>query len=234
MKTILQSIFSGDMNANVHNEFIKFSKGVFKDRYLVEAKKQKDAWSIKTSAEYANQLVRACLIKAKGQVEVTGVITATFNVQDKSQFPIEEVKNAMGIKKAVVNTKTEPSKIIALMDAYPKAFFALSFTTPETTLKIKAKAPKSAKPASGGDKEPKAEFCTIKTNDKEIVDSLLFGCPEVKELAIKHYIEIKDIVLPKGLTDPVQIREQAKRKGTVKRIVLISEKQTITESDFFA
>src|SRR3989344_522374 len=146
MKTILQSIFAGEMTPNVHSEFIKFSKGVFKDRYLVEAKRQKGAWSIKTSAEYANPVVRECLSKTNGQVEITGVITATFNVQDKAQFPIEEVKNAMGIKKAVINTKTEPSKVIALMDAYPRAFFALSFETPETIVKIKAKAPKSAKP----------------------------------------------------------------------------------------
>ena len=234
MKTVLQSIFSGDMNAQVHSEFIKFSKGIFKDRYLVDAKRQKDAWSIKTSAEYANSLVRACLMKAKGEVQVSGIITATFNVQDKAQFPIEEVKNAMGIKKAVVNTKTEPSKIISLMDAYPRAFFALSFTTPETTLKIKAKAPKSAKPASGGDKEPKAEFCSVKTNDRDLVESLLFGCVDAKVVTIKHIIEIKDIVLPKGVSDPVQIREQAKRKGTIKRIVTISEKPTTVESDFFA
>jgi len=233
MKTVLHSVFEGKMNDEVHSAFVKFSRGVFADRYLVEAKKQKEAWSIKTGAEYVNSLVRACLEKAKDKVSVTGVITATFDVKGKAQFPIEEVKNAMGIKKAVVNTEADPKKILDLMNEFPRAFFALSFSTPLTTLKVKAKAPKSAKPGSG-DKEPKAEFCSMKTTDEDILSELLFGVPQVKEATIKHVISITDIELPKDISNPAEIREKSKRKGTIKRIVTIDGKQTISQADFFA
>jgi hypothetical protein len=234
MKTVLHAIFEGEIGEEAHSDFLKFSRGVFADRYLVEAKKQKDSWSIKTGPEYANFLVRACLEKAKGKVNVNGIITATFDVSGKAQFQIAEVKNAMGIKKAIINTETEPEKILSLMREFPRAFFALSFSTATTTLKIKAKAPKNAKPSSNGGKEPKAEFCSVKTTDQELVSEILFEVPEVKAVAIKHEINITDIDLPKGLTNPVEIREKSKRKGTIKRIVTVDGKQTVSEAKFFA
>ncbi len=233
MKSTIEEIFSGNPGESVHGEFVKFSKGVFPDRYLVESKKQKDGWSIKTGPEYANFLVRKCLEKAKGPVEVNGVITATFDVSSKANFPIEEVKNALGIKKAVVNASVDPSKVIELMNSFPRAFFALSFSIPGTVLKIKPKAPKSAKPSSGGDKELKIDFCSLKTEDSDIAKSLLFGVGETKKVVIKHVISIDSIELPKGVSDPVQIREKSKRKGKVTRIIDIEGSQTKSEADFF-
>ena len=60
MSSVLKKIFSEQSDEEVHNEFIKFGKGVFENRYLLEAKKQKDKWAIKTSAEFSNFLVRSC------------------------------------------------------------------------------------------------------------------------------------------------------------------------------
>ncbi len=234
MESVIKKIFSGISDDSIHGEFIKFSKGVFGNKYLLNAKRQKTGWTIKTSSEYVNTLVRNCLEKISGEIGVTGVIVATFHVGEKAQFPIERVKQFMGIKQAVVNTTTTPGKILSLMDAYPRAFFALSFSTPTATVKTKAKTPKSAKPASGGNKEVAADFCTLKTSDADLIRDLFFDCPDFKEISVNHTITITDIILPKDLSDPVQIREQAKRKGTITRLIKIDGKEMKKEVKFEA
>lgn len=234
MESVIKKIFSGNSDENVHGEFIKYSKGIFENKYLLDAKRGKSGWTIKTSAEYVNTIVRNCLEKSSGEIQVSGVIVATFNVSEKAQFQIERVKQFMGVKQAIVNTKTTPDKILALMNAFPRAFFALTFNVGDTQIKTKAKAPKSAKPAGGGEKEVSADFCTIKTSQKEIVNDLFFDCSDFTEASIRHTLNIKEIILPKGVSDPVQIREQAKRKGIITRLMKVDGKETKKEVEFEA
>lgn len=234
MENVVRKIFSGKSDDYVHLDFVKFGKGVFKNRYLLEAKKQKDRWSIKSSADFANFLVRRCLEKASGEIEIKGVIVANSKIEEDAGFPIERVKQFMGIKQAIVNAKVSPQKVIGLMDRYPKAFFALSFSTKDCELKIKAKAPKSAKPAATGEKEPKPEFCSLKTSDKGIVEDLFFDRSEFNEISARHTLEIKEIVLPKGESDPVRIRELAKRKGKLIRELNVDGQANKSEKEFLA
>ncbi len=227
-------IFAGKPGEQVHHEFIKFSKGVFDNRYLIEAKKQKDGWTIKTGPEFVNSVVKSCLQKVKGEVSVTGVIVATFKM-DLGAVPVERIKQFMGIKQSVINATVQPKDLLEAMEKYPRAFFALSFTAPGIVLKIKAKAPKSAKPAGSSGKEPKAAFCSIKTSEPEVMKELIFDVPDFKAITIKHTILIEDIILPTGVSDPVQIREQAKRKGKVKRLLTIDDAaQKVSEAAFLA
>jgi hypothetical protein len=186
MSGVLKKIFSGKSDEEVHLEFIKYGKGVFENKYVVKAKKQKDKWSIKTSAEFANFFVRRCLEKTSEEIDVKGVIVSTFDLTAEMDFEVEKVKKFMGIQQAVINTKISPEKILKLMDKYPRVFFALSFKTPGYELKIKPKSPKSAKPSSKGEKGPKANFCSLKTDDKDIVDDVLFDFPSFKEIEINH------------------------------------------------
>lgn len=232
MPSVINKIFSGK-NDGIHDEFIKYSKGLFFDKYLVDAKKKKDGWKIKTSNEFTNFLVRSCLEKVK-EVEVTGAIVATFDVSKEAEFPIAGMKQFMGIKQALVNTKTTSDKIIKLMDKFPKAFYALSFSGPDFKLKIKAKAPKSAKPSTSGDKEAKAEFCAIETNDPAIAKDILFDCLDASEVTINHQLVIEQITLPKNEKDPVKLRENAVRKGKIVRILKIGEKEIKKEASFEA
>lgn len=232
MKNTISSIFSGQISENIHNDFVKFGKGKFENKYLLQGKKQKNQWSIKTGPEFANFLVKKGLEKVTGEIEVSGVIVATFDVQGKAQFPISGVKQFMGVKQAIVQTKTSPQKIISLMDEYPKAFFALSFLNSDFQLKIKAKAPKSAKPSTGGEKQPQADFCSLKTSDVELVRDLFFDNPSFNEVSIRHTLEINEIILPEGISDPVQLREKSQRKGKIIRKAVYDGKEKISEANF--
>ncbi len=239
MSNVLHDIFSGIENKNAHDDFIKYGKGVFQCKYLIDGKKQKNGWSIKTSSEFVNFLVRACLGRASGSVSITGVIVSTFEVHTDAQTMLGHgavggVKKFMGIKQVQINGNVDPSKLIALMDKYPRAFFALSFSTPTLTLKTKAKAPKSAKPAATGEKDPSPEFCSLKTQDAALVKILFFDIPEFSVVSIKHTLTITEIAVPNGVLDPVQMREQSKRRGTITRIATIDGKEKKSEAQFFA
>ena len=234
MESFIKKIFKNEKDNEVHIELIKFSRGVFNNRYLLEAKKQADKYSIKTGAEFANFFVRSCMEKIKGDVDVKGVIVATFDVSKEAGFEISNIKQFMGIKQAVVDTKVSSEKIISLMNKYPKAFFALTFSGRDFDLKIKPKAPKSAKPSTKDAAEIKIDFCSLKTNNMEIINDLFFDSPNFKEIRISHTIQIDQITLPKGEKDPVKIRENALRKGKIIRKIASDGKTMQKEVAFEA
>jgi len=230
----IYKIFEGKRDEQVHNEFVKFGKGEFSDRYLIEVKKQAGKWNIKTSAEFANFLVKRCLEKAPEKINVKGIIICTFDISSDLKFPIKDVKKFMGINKIIIDTEINKRDLLELMDKHQRIFYALSFSTPTFNLKIKPKAPKSTKPSARGEKEAKADFCNLKTSDVEIVRDLLFDVPSFSEVKVKHTIKIDSIELPSGETDPVRIRELSKRKGKIIREIEIDGKKLKKEKEFEA
>ena len=230
----IKKIFSGICDAEVHSDFLKFGKGEYKDKYLINGKKQGDKWILKAGAEFANNLVRLGLQKAKSKVKITGVIVSTL----KLDIPIsKDLKQFMGIKQYKIDTEVEASDVLKLMETYPRAFFALSFILPDYELKIKAKAPKSAKPSTKEIKEPKAEFCSLKTTDEKVVNEIFFDVSSsFKEIAVKHILKIEQIVYPRDFAKmkPEDVREQSKRKGVIVREVLVDGKSEKKEVKFEA
>jgi len=237
MESVIKTIFSGKTSGEVHAEFVKFSRGIFDNRYLVEGKKQTGKWQIKTSSEFANFFVKKILESQKGGINIKGIIVSTLDLESDCEFEIEDVKKYMGIKQLVLNCATTSDKVLDLMNKYPKAFYALSFSTGDYDLKIKAKAPKSGKPGTktkGEDEGPKADFCSLKTSDKSIIEDLFFDYPTFNEIKIRHVVEVKEIQLPKDVKTPEEMREKAVRKGTIKRFVEVDGKKEIEEKDFVA
>ena len=231
MENFLKKIFYKHIDNSVHEEFMRFGKGKFENKYIIEAKKQKNLWNIKTSSEFANFFVKKCLENANGEIEVKGAIICTFNLKEDIKFNIEKIKQFAGVKQYIINSKIAVSNILDIMNKYPRAFYALSFSTPHNTLKIKAKAPKSGKPGKK-DEAPKADFCALKTSNKEIINELLFDFPEFNEIKIKHTLIIDSIMLPHGISDPVKIREQARKKGKIIREIKIDGRDERKEVDF--
>ena len=84
MESTIKKIFSKKADEIVHGEFVKYSRGVFNDKYLVEAKKVKDKWNIKTSNEFANFFVRTLLEENPGEIDIKGVIVATFDISKEA------------------------------------------------------------------------------------------------------------------------------------------------------
>ena len=232
---VIRKIFDGVFDDEVHLAFLRFGRGQYKNKYLLQGKRQVKNWVIKTSMEYANFLVRSCLEKVDGHVAVKGIIISTLDLKDDIEFEVKKISNFQGVKKYVIDTEVEPSKVLDLMNKYPKIFFALSFKGDDFVLKIKAKAPKSGKAGKGDDK-PVADFCSLKTKDKAILDELFFGVRNFENVSINHTINVTDVIYPANMEDlkPTEIRELAKRKGIISRIVDVDGIIKTSETEFAA
>ena len=237
MKFFIRKIFEDSVDALAHLQFVKYSRGEFKNKAMVTCKAQaKGIFRIGTTAEYSNELVRYFAEKVgDDEIKVSGVIMTTLDLD--GQLDYDEKKNALGIKKYVLEREMTGSKIIELLDKFPKCFFGLSFKIGNTELKIKPKSPKSAKPSSKGDSEIKVDFCKLKTDDRELVDELLFDVKDFKEVLVTHTFNIEEIVVSDELKkeangDYARIKEEAKREGKVLRKLIVDGEEKVVEKEF--
>ena len=233
----IKKAIDGQSDQSVHLQFQKFSKGEFRNRALIEVKAQSGGkYTIKTSAEFANDLVRLMAEKLGSEkVKVTGAIVSTSDLTGELDF--KEKKQFQGVKRYLMDGDMSGEEILSLMEKLPKTFFALSFSVGDEVLKIKPKAPKSGK--SGKEKEdgPKADFCSLKTTDKEIVGDFIFENPGFKGARINHTIFVERMVIPDELKeekDFAKIREESKRAGRIVRKSIIDDQESEKEYEFEA
>lgn len=235
----IKKIVDGRVDEGVHLQFQKFSKGEFRDRALIEVKKLAGKkYSIKTSAEFTNELVRAVAEKlGEDKTNVKGAIVSTSDLTGELDF--KEKKQFQGVKRYLIDKEMSGREMIKLIDKFPKTFFALSFEVGNTKLKIKPKAPKSGK-SGKGDEKPKVDFCALKTDDKRIAESFVFDTlkgtsnPDFQKAEINHTFFINELITPEGETDFAKIRELAKRKGKIMRIAEIDGEEIKKEIEFEA
>jgi hypothetical protein len=221
----IQKIVEGKVDEGVHLQFQKFSKGEFPNKALVNVKKSKGKFTINTTAEFANDLVHdVAETLGENKTQVTGAVVSTADLTGELEFMGK--KQFQGVKRYLIDAEMSGNEIKGLLDKFPKAFFALSFEIGDTKLKIKPKAPKSAK-SKNKDTAPKPDFCKLKTTNAELGGSFVFDTlkgtskPDFKEAAFNHTFFIDDIIRPEGETDFAKIRELAKRKGRILRKSII-------------
>ncbi len=228
----IKKVWDGRIDDIVHQQFQKFSRGEFRDRALIKVKRVKDKYTISTGNEFANDFVRILAGKlGDRKTSVTGAIVSTL---DLAGLDYQSKKQFMGIKQYVIKKEMSGKEMLDLLDRFPKAFFALSFEVGNEILKIKPKAPKSAKPSTKGDDKIKPDFCKLITTDSAIGKSFVFEKPDFKDAEITHTFFITEMIMPKGETDFAKVREMAKRKGKIVRKALIDSQQMNSEKEFEA
>ncbi|MEK6833023.1 MAG: hypothetical protein AABY32_03160 [Nanoarchaeota archaeon] len=233
----IKKVQDKNFDESVHMQFQKFSKGEFKNRAIVHAKASGGKYTINTSAEFANELVRDVAEKlGSKKTKVEGAIVSTLDLKKDLEF--KEIKQFQGVKKYMIENEMSGSEIITLLNKFPKAFFALSFDAgEETILKIKPKAPKSGKPGTKGEEAPKPDFCKLITRDKKLAESFIFEVPEFKSAIVIHDFFIDKIEVPEELKnseDFALIREKSKRIGRILRKSVIDEKRIEKELELRA
>ncbi|MBD3247213.1 hypothetical protein GF378_01180 [Candidatus Pacearchaeota archaeon] len=242
----IKKAFDGAKEEAVHLQFQKFSKGEFRNKALIEAKKFStgNKYKIKTSAEFANGLVKAVAKKlGSDKTKVKGAVVSTRNLKEEDIFKDllanAKVKQFQGVKRFIINEEMSGEEILNMIKECPRSFFALSFSVDkdETKLKIKPKAPKSGKPGKGKKGGPKADFCTLKTKDKELVKSFIFEKPDFENANIKHTFFIDKLIIPEELKktgDFAKMRKEAIRKGRIVREGKIDGQDIKKEFEFEA
>ncbi|MBM3232232.1 hypothetical protein FJZ21_02545 [Candidatus Pacearchaeota archaeon] len=233
MDFFIHKLCSGKTDELAHLQFEKYSRGLFKNKAIVQAKNSKGNYSFVTTSEYASEFVRTCAEELGGErAKVEGVIISTKSLPENIKYG--NISQFMGVKKYSISGEMTGSEIISICDAVPRAFIALSFSTNKSELKIKPKAPKSAKPGSSSEDGPKVDFCKLKTTNPEFAKKLFFEVHDFKKAEARHDFDIKDIELPKDEKDPVKMRKRAIRKGKIIRKLIIDEKEDVKEYDFVA
>jgi hypothetical protein len=237
MDCFIKKIWEGKTQDDeaVHMQFSKFSKGEFKNKAMIKARNSSGTYSISTTPEYASELARWVAEKLIGPVRVTGIVVSTRDLKEELDF--QDKKQFMGVKQYVLDKDMTKEEIISICEKFPRSFIGLSFSSGDTDLKVKTKAPKSAKPSTKAEETPKIDFCKLKTKDKDLVKSLIFDYPDFKQAEIKHTFIIEEIVISEDLkkeTDFAKIREMAKRKGKIIRELDIDGKKMKEEKEFEA
>jgi len=117
----IKKIFDDAVDESVHLQFQKFSKGEFRNRGLIEARKTGKGYSIKTSAEFANGLVRVVAEKlGEENARVTGAIVSTQDLTGELEF--KDKKQFQGVKRYLIDKEMSGTEIIGLLDKFPKNF----------------------------------------------------------------------------------------------------------------
>ena len=232
----IKKIAEGKIDDAVHLQFTKFSKGEFRNRALINAKQSKGHYTINTGPEFANDLVKEVAKEIGGnKIKVSGVIVSTSNLSNKLDY--KEIKQFQGVKKYIIDKEMTGDDIINLLYEFPKAFFALSFNSSKTNLKIKPKAPTSGKPGKSSEEGPKADFCKLVTDNSDLAGSFIFESPNFKKVEVNHTYIIEKIIIPdsvKNEKDYAVIREKSLRKGKIIRKAIIDGKEKISELEFEA
>lgn len=241
MDCFLKKIFEGKKSDElVHSQFMKFSRGEFKDKAMIRLKNSGDKFVMDTTSEYARELVMTLAEKlGDKKTMVTGALISALNLEG---FKYKEKKMAMGVRKYMIEMEMSGKEIMELCNTQKKAFIALSFAVGESELTTKPKSPKSAKGASSAKKEDadaKIDFCKLKTSDWSLIEDFVFDAEirDAKKVEIKHDFLIKDIIISQELKkekDFAKIREMAERKGKIVRKLDLDGKKIVKEADFTA
>lgn len=230
----IKRVFDGKIDEDVHLQFQKFSRGEFDDRAIIKAKKSGNKYTISTTSEFANEMVETLAEKLGNEkTKVTGVIVSTFDLGKEIDY--KNKKQFMGVKQYVIDKEISGKEISDLVKKFPKIFFALSFSANDDVLKIKAKAPKSAKPKNK-EEAPKPDFCKLVTNDEKIAREFVWE-KDFKDAEISHDFIIEEIVIPdylKNEKDFGVVREKSLRKGKIVRHGTIDGKEIKEVKDFEA
>ena len=123
----IKKIVDKKTDNSVHLQFQKFSKGEFKERALIFAKKVKDKFTINTSAEFGNEFVKTLAEKlGKRKAQVTGSIISTSDLKGEMDF--KKVSQFQGVKNYSIEQEMSGEEILRLLNKFPKNFFGCYLT----------------------------------------------------------------------------------------------------------
>jgi len=231
----IKKIFENQIDEKTHNQFTKFGVGTYEYKAILDISVTAKAIKIKTSPEFTNELVELLAQTIKDKTVVKGIIFSTRNLSEESDIEFEDIKNAMGVKKHIINKELTKEQILNICNKFPNASINLSFETDYGSLKTKEKAPKSGKPGKG-DEAPKADYCVFTTTDKNILDDYTFDIKkDFKKASINHTFIIEELEVPEeAKTDFAKARLVAKRKGKLIRNLNIDGVSSEKEISFIA
>jgi hypothetical protein len=203
---IIRNIVENKITETEHNKFVRFSKGVFEDRFIVNIKLGRTL-KIKASYDMSNDLFELIARNIDAKADVSGIILSAekldleADVRKKGRMLLYTFNNSLG-----------PEELNRIYDKAKDAFILLDISSDNFKLKCKQSLPK---PGSS----LKDNFCSAEL-PVNLLKELAFDFDEkFTNARIRHNIIIDDIIMPSECKDPALERKQSKRKGRIVRII---------------
>lgn len=224
----IKKIFQNNADESVHRQFIRFGKGIFEKRAVINVKKSTNI-EISTSSDFANDLV-LFICDLAGNINAEGIVLSReqiseFNSKKKKELFSHDIKKKFNSDEL---KKIAGSSYASLLDCSAEGIL----------LKIKKKLQKPSKK-----KEAKVDekFCILSLDRKyfqKFHDEFLFDLAnEFKKVHIEHKYIINEIIIPKEFEkekDFEKVRQLAKKKGKLIRKIVVDGKESEKEIDFLA
>ncbi|MCL6500875.1 MAG: hypothetical protein K6T16_02475 [Candidatus Pacearchaeota archaeon] len=222
----IKKIFENKIDESVHKQFVRFGKGTYEKRAVMNIAKRPSSLRISTTFEYAIDLI-IFVTSLATTVRVSGIIL------NKVQIPGLEAKKKAGLFVHDIN-KEMPAE--ALRKLVGSSYFALLDCSGQgIELKMKKKLPK---PGKSGELKVDDKFCQLEIAQRfwaPFWKDFCFDMPaEFKKARVEHTYHIKEIVIPKELEkekDFEKIRLGAKRKGVLVRKIIVDGNESIKEKE---
>lgn len=224
MTYFIKQIFRGKIDNSVHDQFVRFSRGVFENKTALNASRNGKV-KISSSYELSNDLVLFLAFLAK-KINVSGILMSK-----------EELKEFSGQKKKglfIYNINQDMT--YEQIEKISKGAFAMLFdcNAPGISLKTKKTLPRPSPKSTGAVKD---KFCVAQLDIKywpSVKEEFLFDLPDGKKYSMLHKYEITEIIFPNNETDSEKLRLLAKRKGEVTRKSIVDGKETVQKKGFIA
>jgi len=225
----IKKIFQDKVDEQVHKQFIRFGKGTYEGRAIVNVRVGNEI-KISTSFELTNDLLYF-LANLASKFKVSGLLLCKEN-------PTELLKK-LGIE-AVVEEKTRlfqakiEQELTAeqLKELAEESYFALLDCFAQgIEFKVKKRLPTPRK----GEVKMDEKFCQLKLSKdywQNFHSEFLFDLPpNLKKARIEHSYIIEKLIIP-NTTDLEKARIEAKRQGKIIRKAIVDGKELIKEKEF--
>jgi len=222
----IKKLFEDKADKGVHKQFVRFGKGTYDMRAVLNVTRHADKIKASSSFEMANDLVYFISTLAP-RFSVKGIVLSKDKIEG-FDFRKKAGVLACDIEKEMTDAglKEIASKSYATL---------LDCSAPGISLKMKKTLPK---PSKGGGAKVNDKFCVLELDKRfwqQFHSEFLFDLPsEFKKARAEHTYIITEIVLPKDEKDFEKIRILAKRKGTIVRKTIVDGKESVKEKGFVA
>ena len=224
----IKKIFQNNIDESVNKQFVRFGKGKFEKRALINVIKGSRI-KVSTSFEFANDLVYFIGTLAQ-QFRIRGTI---FNKQEVPNLKGKK-KNRLFVYDIEKEASGEELKNLAINTYY----ILLDCTSQDNSINLKIKK-KLPKPEKSSKKTVDDKFCSLILDIRwwpKVHDEFLFDLPfEIKKTYIEHIYIINDVIISKEMEkekDFEKIRLKAKRKGKIIRKIIVDKKELVKEKEF--
>jgi hypothetical protein len=219
----MNKVFSGEEDDGVHVQFVRFGKGIFQDRGMINLMRTSQI-KVSASFEYVGDFL-FLISEILPEVNVSGIVLS------KEQVPsLSGGKKKAGMFEYELNKKINSKEIKELLRTCYSVL--LDVSNDNIKFKCKKKLPKPGK----GEGKVDDKFCQMQASP-ELWSKLKayffsYAPDSVKKVKTKYIVNVEDIILPKDEKDFERIRIMAKRKGKIKRISEIDKQERIDEIEF--